>query len=218
MPKSEIANVPHTAATDHRIIRNRDASSTPSNTGKSWSVFDNAEERIPAWEVSRARGLAMMDSALSQQAPSIAMKARQYLLGDLASDATPKEIIAELGIDVPALAAIGSSFWLCDQRDMARPIWLRILELDPNNETALSGLTLLDVAANDLTSAERYAKQLVATTPSEARHWVQLSNIHWKMGRRDEALKNAEKAIQLDPSLDDVRKWIASPKEVSPNP
>ncbi len=129
-------------------------------------------------------------------------------------------MISELGVDVPALAAIGSSLWLCDQRDMARPIWLRILELEPNNETALSGLTLLDIAANDLASAERFAKRLVAVTPSEPKHWVQLSTIRWKMGKRAEALANAEKAIQLDPSLDDVRKWIQSrnQKDSSPDP
>lgn len=212
MPKSDISNVPHTAQTDHRIVRTtQSATETPPT--KAWTVVDGAQERLPAWEVSRARGLAMMTSALKKRDQSMAIKAREYLVpaGDPLAD--PRQVITALANDPESLAAIGSSYWIEGLYANARPYWEKTLEADPAHETALSGLIQIDLDSNDLVSAEIRAKKLVEIAPAEATHWVQLSSIQWKLFQYDAAITAAENAVKLDPSLDDTRIWLIQAKE-----
>lgn len=216
MPKSDIANVPHTAQTDHRISRLPDEpSATP--TSKNWTVVDGAQDRLPSWEIARARGLAMMTTALKKRDQAMAIKAREYLLPESNELSDPKTAIASLANDPESLAAIGSSYWLEGLYAIARPYWEKTLEADPFHETALSGLAQIDLDSKDLTSAERRAKQLTDFAPAEASHWVLLSDIQWSLNQYDAAILSAENALRLDPNLDDTRAWLIQAKEKRDN-
>lgn len=207
MPRSDISNVPHTAQTDHRILRDKN-NAPASVAAKAWTVADGAQDRLPAWEVARARGLAMMTAALQKRDPAMAAKARQYLLPQDQDPEDSPAIIAALANDPDSLSAIASSYWLEGLYANARPFWDKTLQSQPFHETALSGLIQLDLDSNDLTSAERNARKLTEFSPAEATHWAQLSSIQWKLKRYADAIASAEKALQLDPDLDETRRLL----------
>ena len=207
MPRSDISNVPHTAQTDHRILRDKD--NPPSSVAaKAWTLADGAQDRLPAWEVARARGLAMMTTALQKRDPAMAAKARQYLIPQDQDPEDSAAMIAALANDPESLSAIASSYWLEGLYANARPFWDKALQSQPFHETALSGLIQLDLDSNDLPSAERNARKLTEFAPAEATHWAQLSSIQWKLKRYADAIASAEKALQLDPDLDDTRRLL----------
>jgi tetratricopeptide (TPR) repeat protein len=212
MPKSDISNVPHTVQTDHRILRTPQSSPTAPQM-KAWTVVDGAQDRLPAWEVARARGLAMMTAAVKKRDQAMAIKARQYLVPEGIDPVESPRIIAALANDTESLSAIASSYWLEGLFANARPFWEKTLELEPFHETALSGLIQIDLDSNDLNSAERNAKKLTEFAPAESTHWTQLSTIQWKMTHYADAIKAAEKAIALDPNLDDTRSWLTQAKK-----
>ncbi|MBL8873762.1 MAG: hypothetical protein JNK90_28560 [Planctomycetaceae bacterium] len=212
MPKSDISNVPHTAQTDHRILRSPKTAPESKNI-KAWTVVDGAGDRLPAWEIQRARGLTMMITAVKKRDTAMAIKAREYLTPDGIDPLDSRQVIATLANDGDSLSAIASSYWLEGLFANARPLWEKTLELQPNHETALSGLTQIDLDANDLTSAERNAKKLTDFAPAEATHWAQLSSIQWKMSKFEDAIKAAETALRLDPNMDDTRDWLKQAKQ-----
>jgi tetratricopeptide (TPR) repeat protein len=157
----------------------------------------------------------MMTTALQKQDPAMAAKARQYLLPQDQDPEDSPAIIAALANDPDSLSAIASSYWLEGLHANARPFWDKTLQSQPFHETALSGLIQLDLDSNDLTSAERNARKLTEFAPAEATHWAQLSNIQWKLKRYADAIASAEKALQLDPDLDETRRLlIEAEKEV----
>lgn len=212
MPTSDISNVPHTVQTDHRILRTPQSTPTAPQM-KAWTVVDGAQDRLPAWEIARARGLAMMSAAVKKRDQAMAIKARQYLVPEGIDPVESPRIIAALANDTESLSAIASSYWLEGLFANARPFWEKTLELEPFHETALSGLIQIDLDSNDLNSAERNAKKLTEFAPAESTHWAQLSSIQWKMTHYADAIKSAEKAIALDPNLDDTRSWLTQAKK-----
>jgi len=211
--------VPHTIQTDHRILRNPKKETQNNKSIKAWTVVDGAQERLPDWEISRARGLTMMTNALKKRDPAMAIKAREYLMPkdpNLPRDENalePNQALEALANDPESLSAIASSYWLEGLYAVARPFWEKTLELDPYHETALSGLIQMDLDANDLQSSERYALQLTKTAPAEATHWVQLATIYWKMKRYSDAIKAGETAVKLAPHLDETQKWLKQVKQ-----
>ena len=207
MPRSDIANVPHTAQTDHRILRNKDAA-IESPRAEAWSVVDNAQERIPAWEIARARGLTMIVLAVKNRDVGMAIRARKYLTPDDIEADDSRNVLAALANDADSLSAIASAYWIEGRYAEARPFWEKTLEVAPNNETALSGLIQLDLESNDLPAALRSANSLVKVAPAEAAHWLQLSDIQWKLNQKEAAIQSAEHALLLDPDIDETRKWL----------
>lgn len=227
MPRADLSNVPHTVQTDHRVLKDPKKGPQNKKNHKAWTIVDGAQERLPAWEVSRARGLTMMTNALKRRDHSMAIKAREYLmpkdpnLPQEANALEPTQALEALANDPESLSAIASSYWLEGLYGVARPFWEKTLELDPNHETALSGLIQLDLDSNDLQSSERYALQLTKTAPAEAAHWVQLSTIYWKMKRYKEAVIAGENAVKLAPDLMETQAWLKQAKEKllqPPNP
>jgi tetratricopeptide (TPR) repeat protein len=155
----------------------------------------------------------MMTAAVKKRDQAMAIKARQYLLPEGIDPVESPRIIAALANDTESLSAIASSYWLEGLFANARPFWEKTLELEPFHETALSGLIQIDLDSNDLNSAERNAKKLTEFAPAESTHWTQLSTIQWKMTHYADAIKAAEKAIALDPNLDDTRSWLTQAKK-----
>jgi hypothetical protein len=212
MPRSEIANVPHTAQTDHRILRQKDAA-VESPRAEAWSVVDNAQERVPAWEIARARGLAMIVLAVKSRDLGMAIRAREYLTPDEIEADDTRIVLAALANDADSLSGIASAYWIEGRYADARPFWEKALEVVPNYETALSGLIQLDLDANDLPAALRSAKRLVEIAPTEAAHWIQLSDLQWKANLKPDSIQSAEQALRLDPDIDETRKWLEKAKK-----
>lgn len=216
MPSVGTSNVPHTAQTDHRIVRKpleREATkqvAAAKQPQEQLTIFDDAEQRLPEWEVDRARGMALMSTAWKTNNRKLALDARRYLLGtQINHESNYSSVISKISPDVPALAEIGASYWIAGPKALARPYWEKVLELAPENQTALGGLALLETEEGNLDAADRVLKRLIEAYPHNARWRVQRAKVLQQMDKTSEAKIEAAKALELDPSQSELRAWIS---------
>jgi hypothetical protein len=230
MPADTQTNVPHTAQTDHRILRQpiekRTRSTKPmskslSDKGQSTfrigskslaieelQVFGNAKQ-IPTWEQSRAIGIAMMTQAWQTEDLELARQAITKLIPATTIQAGPDAMIAALTPDIPALNEVASYLWLTDNPEAAAKCWMHILELAPDDETALSGMVLASRRFGDAKEATRYVDQVLRITPESPQWLTQKTKLLWEQEQFNEAFETAEKLLRADPTLIELRRWLA---------
>lgn len=212
MPALPSTEVPHTAQTDHRILRRpSDASPAEASPRRSGRLqpFGGAAERLPAWEVSRARGIALMTEAWRRQDRALASQAHQHFVPPGTAEAGIDAIIAALGKDVPALSELAASYLLIRATEPAEQCWQRVLELEPENETALGGLALLAQQRGDVQTTENLLGRLLVLDPHNPQWHSQQAQLFWQRGARAEALAASKRVLELDPTRTEVRRWIA---------
>lgn len=215
MPADTQTNVPHTAQTDHRILRQpiekssrREKQVSKSQAIEQLIVFGN-KERIPTWEQSRAMGIAMMTQAWKTEDLNLARQAIIKLIPATTIQAGPEAMIAALTPDIPALNEVASYLWLSDHPDAAAKCWLHVLGLAPEDETALAGLVLVSRRSGDLQQAALYVEQVLRITPESPQWLTQKTKLLWDQERFEEALETAERLLQADPTLVELRQWLA---------
>lgn len=215
MPADTQTNVPHTAQTDHRILRQQIEKRPRSVKGNGKTVeieplqVFGDEKLIPTWEQSRAIGIAQMTKAWQNEDLNLARQAIIKLIPATTIQAGPDAMIAALTPDVPALSEVASYLWLTDNPEAAAKCWLHILELAPENETALSGLVLASRRSGDNQEAIRYLNQLLLITPESPPWLTQKTKILWEQEQFDEAFETAERLLSFDPTLIEMRQWLA---------
>lgn len=202
MPSLGASNVPHTSQTDHRI-RRRPAAAAPSPKKESVNselvFFDEADTRIPQWEVDRARGLVLAKKAEKTRARSIAVEAESLL------EATHK--IAPDDVDVAEW--LGVAKLLIDNPSDAKELWESGLALNPQCETLLVRLAFFSHDTKDLHAAFKYFDRLFEVNPAHAAFHGRLAHILGQLGDFDRAIQEANKAIDLDPTLSQAHEWLA---------
>jgi hypothetical protein len=216
MPSDPDTNVPHTAQTDHRILRDpldrqrsrRSAGKIAAAPQAALNVFGDSE-RIPPWEQSRAMGIAMMTQAWNTQNVDLARQAVVQLVPPTTLQGGADSGVTALTPDTPALNELGAYFWLSDKPDEAAKCWAHVLELDAQNETALAGMAMTSRRLDDATAAVGYVDRLLAITPDNTQWLTQRTKILWELEQRDEALQTAETLLRVDPTLVDIRQWLA---------
>lgn len=215
MPADTQTNVPHTAQTDHRILRKplekRSRGSKPAS--KSFAidqlqVFGN-EKLIPTWEQSRAIGIAMMTKAWSTEDLALARQAITKLIPVTTIQAGPDAMIAALTPDVPALNEVASYLWLTDNPEAAAKCWMHNLDLAPRDETALAGMVLASRRLGNAKEASRYVDQVLRITPESPQWLTQKTKLLWEQEQFADALETAEKLLRADPTLIELRQWLA---------
>ncbi len=217
MPADEQTNVPHTAQTDHRILRNpkvdnlskRSPRDVQAASPMSLDIFDDSP-RIPDWEKTRAIGIAMMTEAWAKNDIYLARQAIVKLVPQETVMAGGEAMIAALTPDLPALNELACYFWLSDKVDDAQLCWLHVLDLQPQDETALAGLVLASQRSEKPAIAEKYLDRLLAITPDDPQWLTQKVKLAWQQGRQDEAFGIAERLLVIDPTLNEFRKWLAN--------
>ena len=215
MPANTQTNVPHTAQTDHRILRKplekRSRGVKPASKSfaiNQLQVFGN-QKLIPTWEQSRAIGIAMMTKAWTTEDLNLARQAITKLIPATTIQAGPDAMIAALTPDLPALNEVASYLWLTDNPDAAAKCWAHILELGPNDETALAGMVLASRRRGNVQDANRYIDQVLRITPESPQWLTQKTKLLWEQEQFDEAFETAEKLLRADPTLIEVRQWLA---------
>lgn len=215
MPADTQTNVPHTAQTDHRILRQplekRSLRTQP--TSKSLAIEElqifGDEKRIPTWEQSRAIGIAMMTQAWRTENLNLARQAITKLIPATTIQAGPDAMIAALTPDIPALNEVGSYLWLTDNPDAAAKCWTHILELAPNDETALAGMVLASRRGGNAQAATHYVDRVLRLTPESPQWLTQKTKLLWEQEQFDQAFETAEKLLRADPTLIELRQWLA---------
>lgn len=202
MPSLGASNVPHTTQSDHRIRRRPEAVTT-SRKGDSAIAglvfFDEADRRIPQWEVDRARGLVLAHKAESTRERSIAVEA-ESLLG------TTHRIAPD---DVDVIEWLGVAKLLIGKSSEARTLWGSGLALNPQSESLLVRLAFFSHDTKDLNSAVKYFDRLFDVNPAHAAFHGRQAHILGQLGDFDRAIREANKAIELDPTLSQAHEWLA---------
>lgn len=208
-------NVPHTAQTDHRILREpakpveSPAVSAPP-VGESLAVFDGAEARLPSWEVARARGISKMTDAWNRRDERLAQEARRLLIPEGVDAQDLTAVINALGADETALAELGAGHLINGEIDPARVVWRRLLDLNPDHEVALGGLAVIELQRRNVRAGRIHLERLLKLLPDDHEWHARMAELAWTAGKRDEALQAAERVLELDPTKLELRQWLVA--------
>lgn len=215
MPPLGTTNVPHTAQTDHRVLRQSDSALRPPlpasrSDGESLPIFDRAEERLPDWEVARARGLSLVTDAWNRQNVRLALLGRRSLILPGMEAGDVDRLIGAMTDDPPALVELGASYYLAGDLESAERAWRRLLQMDAEHEVALGGLASIEMQRGNPFVARSYLQQLVRLVPKDVQWNSGMAQVNWQLGHRQEALRDAERVLELDPTKVDFRQWLVN--------
>lgn len=222
MPRSQAEDVPHTSTVDHRILRRPlTASSAPEPAGApppaeiqmahqihSLKAFQGADQALSEREANRARGLAYAKMLEATKTPLIALNA-EPLLNPYGSDpARDAEVFHALGDDVESLLALALIYSVTERQAQAAAYWRRALEIDPDNEIALSQLAFTLHDANEFVEARIYLERLLEIRPDLADVHGRLAHVLAQFEDWQQAIQAAERGLALDPSMVVLREWL----------
>ena len=199
MPRFPLTDVPHTALTDHRILRRPDFSMKKAESMQPTSVvFEEGEPFPPGWEIRRARALALRMDASQEKAPEDIARATDILRS-----------LEPFLADDPEISAMLA--WLADyQNNSARmeQAARRTLELDPHRYEAQELLLRVLIGKQAWSEGEALCRQLIAQDPSLAMYHEMLANVLFRQGHIQEGIIAAEKALTCDPTQRGIRQRL----------
>ena len=214
MPTLPAGDVPHTALTNHRILRQAQESDQPSGLESEspigLTVFNQANKKLPRTAIDRARGIALMTTAWQREDSTLAAQALSHLLKVWTGpegDAT--ERLAEID-DVPFLEELGAGYLLLDNIGIAKDCWSRVLEIDPRSETSLKGVAKIAEDREDLKLFGKCLEELVEVNPwSDAVFSLRVKQ-RYISNDLPGAVRDAERALEINPTLAELRAWLAN--------
>ncbi|MBW3599210.1 MAG: hypothetical protein KY475_18310, partial [Planctomycetes bacterium] len=221
MPSEATRDVPHTALTDHRILRHgfdpaekAGALASPGESDRlaeqaaEWIVFDQAEERLPPAEVHRAKGIALMAKAWERKDRPLAARALDHLLNAVSPGTGPlSDRLAEVE-DAFLLRELGVGYMLLHDSAAAELCWRRLLEVDPHHESALMGLAQAAEERADLDEFRKYVERLSALRPESDEVLALRMKLRHYSGDLKGAATEAERALEVNPTLTELRQWL----------
>lgn len=217
MPRMDTEDVPHTAQTDHRVLRRPDEAIAVADTVSAIleaKVFDDAHQRLPRREVDRAKALAMLSRPEILRDPRQISYAQQ-LLAPLSEALQPGDLsfLDVLGDDIAALLSMARAFEMLGDDFRADACWTRVLQYDPDNEGALWGKLSRAHRLLHLEEAAGYLDRLMELTPNDPMLHGRKAHILGQLGQLRRACLSAERALELDPTLIQVRRWLVEAYE-----
>ena len=197
MPSMSATDVPHTAQTDHRILRRPSAVSMHSpespTTLMAPSLFP-----LPEPEQRRARGLLLAAAAESRNDATSASSAL-LLLNPLLSDQSS---------DLALLDAVAACSELIGDLSTAEACFERALKLAPRNDRVLRGLLIISHKRGKPEQALRYAEKILQLCPHEGAVHFQKASLLRQLGQNSEAFEACREALRLMPDDVEVRTAI----------
>ena len=118
-----------------------------------------------------------------------------------------------LGPDPPTAFSLhilmGQASWaMTRSADAAAPHYERALLIDPNHPTVLADLASLRIAQERNEHALQLFQTAVRIQPDVAKFHSGMGFALHRLGRRDEAIQSLERALSLDPTLDEARAYL----------
>lgn len=201
MPSGSASDVPHAIHTSHLIARRPETFFFPltdSDTGKIALFREAGAVDLSSSEAARARGIALARLLDRGEQPE--------------SSATVEKLLREARIAYPDDSAICEALGLVLEKQErtfeASVIWKTGLKSDPTNESILFRLGRLCHDSGDLDTAADVLQAFIERNPWHAAVYGRYAHVLGLQGRLSEAIASAERAIQLDPSLIQVRGWL----------
>lgn len=198
MPARESNNVSHVTQTDHRIIRklskSLDATTEPPDQ---LTFFAGADQRLAPLERDRAIGIgAWIHLSKKNRRPDRSLA--KFLDGLLQQSPDDGALLVVLG----SMAAEGQ------RGALAIDYYERARRFSTVSEMSLNGLLGLYSGAQRWPEALDAADRLLAIDPGHARVHAMRADVLFALGKRDEAITAAERALEFDPTLIEVRRGL----------
>jgi tetratricopeptide (TPR) repeat protein len=204
MPSSAMAQIAHTANTDHRILRKpltRPDSPPPLGPGKTLLVNFHQHLLDPHDEgAERDLGLALID--FGKHNPNLGLAAARQALPRL------EKAVQDHTDDVPAWEAKGMALWLLDQRLQALAAIEKGLELAPQREATLHYAAGFSGDLNHDDAAIDYWQRLIKVNPWWPIYRYRLALLLVDHQEWLAAVKECLAILQLEPANVDARSLL----------
>ena len=189
------ADVPHTAQTDHRVLREyRNGNGGTAKSGE-LDIFLPQAMPVDRMAIQRAYGLQLSGQVRTRSQAAAAMN----LLAPLA---------AQSENDRPVQSAVSwLLFYLGDNAAAVRAAE-RALELNAHDESAIEALATIHEHTDNLDRALEHADRLLELTPFSAQHHTRRGRILQKLNRHDEATEAFVESLNVNPLQHDVREEL----------
>ena len=198
MPALQTSDVPHTAQTDHRILR-APGEAAAGESKNVFSFFDDAQKRVPETATQRALGILMAQVAEREKDQLLAVEACQRLdsLADSHAD------------DLLLLHHLGTAYQVQGKTYLAADYWRRCLDQNPKYEPSLMSLALLFHDQGDWSQAIPYFKKVLAFNEWNRDASGRYIHSLGRAGQLDVAFEFAQKAIERFPDDWQIHAWLA---------
>jgi Tetratricopeptide repeat/Doubled CXXCH motif (Paired_CXXCH_1)/Cytochrome c554 and c-prime len=211
MPRPVITNVPHTAATDHRIPRGMPSSAPEGPRAASiqpgesplmdyhWPLMTEDERRDAARDMGVAQGWAARELRGSPQIARLAALQGLPLL---------EAAVRDRPDDLPAREFLGHCLEILGRPDDALGAFEAVLQIEPNRELALRscGRVLARLERPEL--ARSALEKTIAVNPWKSDYRLELANTCYQAGDWPGAAAACREAIRLNPELVDARSLL----------
>jgi tetratricopeptide (TPR) repeat protein len=211
MPRPALTNIPHTAATDHRIPRGghgfvpegpRGASDQPGESllfDYHWGLMTAEERRDAARDQGMALSLAARIMSASPQLARIPASQAVPLLNAAVHDRPD---------DLAAGESLGLALGMLDRREAALRAYEAVLRIDQGRELALrsSGRVLGRLGRPDLARAA--LAKTIAIDPWRSEYHLALADLCRQAGDWPAAVAACHEAIRLNPELLEARSLL----------
>ncbi|MFO0871457.1 MAG: tetratricopeptide repeat protein [Pirellulales bacterium] len=211
MPALKTRDVAHTSLTDHRILRRPDDAKirTRLPTPDEIALFDGAERRLSQREADRARAIAIIDLATSRNDQSWAQRGELFLIPPEVAYGTIDQMIESLGDDLAAIEALGQAYLIMERPREAVRCWEAVLRRSPHSLSALVRLAIQQQSFEDWPSSLQYLDRALRLDPSSSILNGRRTYVLGQMGQYEEGISAAQRALDADPTLTQVRQWLA---------
>ncbi len=206
-----MTNVPHTAATDHRIPRGlpgstaegpRNASGQPEESplvDYHWALLTAEERRDAARDMGVAQGWAARNLRASPQVATAAAMQGLPLL---------EAAVRDRPDDLSARESLGHAYAILGRPEDALRAFEAVLVIEPRRELALrsSGRLLARLGRFDL--ARSALQRTIAVNPWISDYHLALAGVCFQAGNWPEAIAACRQAIRLNPELVGARSLL----------
>ncbi len=211
MPRPAITNVPHTAATDHRILRGvpgsvpdspRKASGHPEESplmDYHWPLMTEEERRDAARDMGVAQGWAARNLKAAPQVAKLAAMQGLPLL---------EAAVRDRPDDLTAREFLGHTLEILDRPEDALHAFEGVLHSEPGRELALRSSGRLLVRLQRLDLARSAWQKTIALDPWRSIYRLALANNCYQAGDWRGAIAACREALRLNPELFEARSLL----------
>lgn len=213
MPALQATDVPHTAQTDHRVLRKKaDILAEGSDGDREFRmpvIFEEAGYEIPEHEKLRARFILMAENMDS--APDAAKMAQE-------TQALMAQLIPVADDDADVFEAGGLVYEQLRNAGLAENHWKKALEIrGGDDEAILELLATMYHNKGDARRARDYYAQLVMSNDTRPTYFGRFAHVLGQSGQMREGLIAAKRALSLNPGLPQAQFWLSEAYETLGN-
>jgi len=205
MPQFPASDLVHLAQTEHRIPRipaTLDAKRRVASRKEQRDLvlFDEANAPLSELERARFRGVLLAREAEATGDPDLARRAQQLLA----------PVVAAAGDDRLGVDALAVALALQDDLAAAKGYWQHLAQLHPVHESTLLSLATVCEMQSEPQQALAHIDRLVDANPGNEHFRLFRSRLYLALGRSQEAVAEARRAVEINPSAPEYFRQLAA--------